>query len=231
MEKRSYKGRLILLGIITVVIFILYRLDITSYLTIARLHEYNDQLQQTITDHYLLSVLAFIAAMVVAVTLSIPFFIVIPVGGLLFGWVAGGFYALIGAMLGGISAFLASRYLIGEFFQERWGAQLKNLNKELQEYGFLYLLGLHFFPLTPFFIFNVLCGLTKISLFTFLWTTIAGISPSVFIYSFFGYKLNTINEFKELLSKDVIYPLLGLKALSVLTLLVGRFGKKLVNKK
>ncbi len=230
MEKKSYKSRLILLAVAIVVIFILYRLDITSYLTIARLHQYHAQLEQTVNEHYFYSVLIFIGAMIASVTLSIPFFIIIPIGGLLFGWVAGGFYSLAGAIIGGVGAFFSSRYLIGEFFQERWEVQLRNLNKELNEYGYLYLLGLHFFPLTPFFIFNILCGLTKVRSFTFLWTTIIGIAPSVFLYSFFGYKLTVINEFKELLSRDLIYPLLGLKALSVATLLFGRFGKKLIKK-
>jgi uncharacterized membrane protein YdjX (TVP38/TMEM64 family) len=227
MKKKSYKVRLILLTIAIIAILIIYWSGATQYLTVEYLRHYTDQMQEAVRNHYLISALAFIVALVFATTFSVPFLVVMPIGGLLFGLLPGTLYALIACSISGTIAFLSSRYLIGEFFQERWGDRLKKLNHELHEYGYLYLLGLHFMPVTPFFIFNTLCGLTKLSLFTFLWTTVVGIAPSVFIYNYIGYQLTEITQFKDLFSKELLYAFIALKALSISTLLFGRFGKKI----
>ena len=226
-KKNSYTLRLVLLALAAIAIIVIYKSGLTDYLTVAHLQHYNAHMKQAVHDHFFLSSLIFIAALVFSTTFSVPFIIVMPIGGLLFGLILGTLYAILAATISGTLAFLASRYLIGDFFQERWSAQLKKFNDELDEHGYLYLLGFHFLPITPFFIFNTLCGLTKLKLFTFIWTTIVGIAPSVFIYNYLGYQLTEITEFKDLLSKELLYAFVALKALSLGTVIIGRFSKKI----
>jgi uncharacterized membrane protein YdjX (TVP38/TMEM64 family) len=227
MEKKSYTGRLLLFALLAAVIFILYNKGIGAYITIEYFKQNIALIQEAIHAHYFRSVIIFIASLTVGAALSLPLGVIVPLaGGMLFGFFPGGLYAVIGATIGGMIAFLSSRYLIGEFFQERFKERLHKFNHELHEYGYIYLLGLHFFPVTPFFVLNILSGLTKVPVFTFFWTTIVGVSPSFFIYSYIGSHLVEINEFKDIFSKQLIFAFIALKLLSAATILIGRFSKK-----
>ena len=132
----------------------------------------------------------------------------------------------IGATLGATISFLIARYIFKKIIHDHFGPKLQTFNHELQEYGHLYLLGLHFFPITPFFILNLLAGVTHVSLWTFVWTTIVGVSPAFCIYSYFGQGLTSINNVTDIISAKFIVPFFALKGLSIITVLIGRLWPK-----
>jgi uncharacterized membrane protein YdjX (TVP38/TMEM64 family) len=222
----NHKRFIILLFIISTVI-VCHLLGATNCLSLENLHLYTTYAKVIVKNHYWTTVFSFITILIALVTISIPLGVLVPiVSGFLFGSLPGTLYALIGSTLGATTSFLMARYLLGSFIQEKYHEKLKAFNKELKTYGYLYLLGLHFFPITPFFILNILAALTTISLFTFIWTTVVGIIPAYTIYSYLGNKLTTIHAYKDILSKEMVIAFIALKTLSLVTLVIGRFGRQ-----
>lgn len=223
---KNYGPRLIIAGLLVILFVVMYQMGIMNYLTINYFQERIESIKIFIDQHYVAAALSFFGLLVAGVSFSLPLGVVMPVvGGFLFGWIPGALISIVGAALGAIISFLAARYLIGDFFQEKFSDRLEKFNKELDEYGFLYLLGLHFFPITPFFVLNILTAMTRLPLFTFVWTTFVGLSPSFIIYSYFG---SSVSDLNDIHLKNIIIPLILLKILSATTLLVGRFGKRFI---
>jgi uncharacterized membrane protein YdjX (TVP38/TMEM64 family) len=193
-----------------------YYFFLAEHLTFAALKSYQRTLQAFVNDHYILTVLAYISSYAAAVVLSLPVATLFTIlGGSLFGVIWGAFYAVIGATIGATGAFLAVRYLFGSYLQRRYREHLEILNRELDVRGAFYLLSLRFFAVIPFFVLNILAGLTAISLRTFIVTTALGIIPAALVFAYAGQSLASLESPKDILSTKVIvaFILLGLLAL------------------
>ncbi len=161
-----------------------------SYLTIENLRLHKEQLEQFISSHYSFSVLIYLSTYFVVVAFSLPGATVLTLaGGFLFHLFPGVIYVNIGATVGATFAFLLSRYILGNAIQRKYGAQLARFNKELNENGHFYLLSVRFIPAFPFFVINILSGLTNVPLWTYVWTTCIGIMPGSLVYTFAGSQL------------------------------------------
>jgi uncharacterized membrane protein YdjX (TVP38/TMEM64 family) len=227
IQKNNYRARLIVFGLILLALFFLYQMGFTSFLTVEYIETHIDRIRTYVNEHYATSIALYITLFSLGVACSLPFGILLPIlGGMLLGWIPGTICSVISATIGGTIAFLVSRYLIGNMFQQRFGERLAQFNNELDQYGYLYLLGLHFFPVTPFFVLNILSGLTTIPLFTFVWTTVVGVAPAFSIYSFIGTRLASLSQLSLSTSTEIIIAFIALKILSATTLIIGRFGKR-----
>jgi uncharacterized membrane protein YdjX (TVP38/TMEM64 family) len=158
-------------------------------------------LLEWVQQHSVLSVAAFIAFYILVTAASIPGGAVLTMaGGSVFGALATTIYVNIGATTGAVLAFLAARYLLGSWIQAKYGAQLLSFNREMDRNGARYLLGLRLLPVFPFFLINLLAGLTRVPVGTFLWTTAVGIIPGTAVYAFAGQELAAIGSPAEILS-------------------------------
>lgn len=211
----AHKKILIALCIVAAIVAIrVFGFD--QLLSLETFRQYRDQLLAFTAQHYLPTVTIFILIYVVAVALSIPGATILTLtAGFLFGFF-GVIYVNIGASVGAILAFLAARYLIGDWVQKRYSDKLASFNREIDENGYNYLLTLRFIPLFPFFLVNILAGLTRVPLSTFAWTTIVGILPGSFVYIYTGRQLGIIDKPGDILSWQIIlaFVLLGLLVLS-----------------
>jgi len=99
----------------------------------------------------------------------------------------------------------------------------------MAENGYHYLLTLRFIPLFPFFLVNILAGLTRVPLATFAWTTVVGILPGSFVYIYTGRQLGIIEKPGDIFSWPMIlaFVLLGLLVLS--PVLIRKLMKKKVD--
>lgn len=211
----AHKKILIALCIVAAIVAIrVFGFD--QLLSLETFRQYRDQLLAFTAQHYLPTVAIFIGIYVVAVALSIPGATILTLtAGFLFGFF-GVIYVNIGASVGAILAFLAARYLIGDWVQKRYSDKLASFNREIDENGYNYLLTLRFIPLFPFFLVNIFAGLTRVPLSTFAWTTIVGILPGSFVYIYTGRQLGIIDKPGDILSWQIIlaFVLLGLLVLS-----------------
>ncbi len=160
-----------------------------------------------VNQNYILSVVIFMLLYFIFVIFSLPAAGVMTIlAGFLFGlW--GVLYVNISATLGATLAFGLSRYLIGHWVQTKFENKLNKFNQEIQTYGSNYLLTLRLIPIFPFFLINLLSGLTKVSTWTFFWTTLIGTLPGTFLYVYFGTQLGQVESAIDLLNWQFILAL------------------------
>jgi uncharacterized membrane protein YdjX (TVP38/TMEM64 family) len=196
---------------------------LSTVISFDNLKQNRDSLLVFVQEHYWLAVACYIAMYVAVTSFPVPAALVLTLaGGFLFGAVAGVLYIDIGATGGAMIAFLSARYLFGNWVQERYVLQLRKFNEEIAQNGASYFLTLRFIPLFPFFLINLLAGLTKVPLRTFLWTTLIGILPATAVFAFAGRQIGTINSPSEILSKKMLMAFLALALVTVLPAVLKR---------
>ncbi len=192
---------LILLGLV----FIAYYAGLKNYLSLETLKTYGESLGMFVQAHYSLAVFLYIATYILAMTLSLPVGVWLTLaGGFIFGALPATLYVLISSTIGATLAFFTVRYILRPYLEQKYAAKLKNFNQELERYGAYYLLMAHQLPIIPFFVINILGGLSPISALTFIWTTAVGIIPLTLIYAYAGQKLTRITSVKDILSWPVL---------------------------
>lgn len=224
--KKKYINR-ILIGLLFIGVILLFQvLGIGKYFNLASLKENRGDLQQLVQAHYVRAVLIYIAFYIGIVAFLIPIAALCTIaGGFLFGTFWGAVYANIGATVGAVIAFLLVRYSVGNAFQERYKDYLHKFNRSVHEQGVMYLILIHFIAVIPFFVINVLAGLTKVPLWTFIWTTSVGIVPSTLVYTFTGQQLNTIESIKDIFSWHLVLAFSLFALLALLPMLIRRYRK------
>jgi uncharacterized membrane protein YdjX (TVP38/TMEM64 family) len=213
---KKYWKQILFLAFLAVTAVLLVWLKNTDFLTFENLKEHRELLKNYVHDHYVPAAFGFIF-IYLSTAFIIPGAIILTLaGGFLFGTVPGALYVNIGATTGAAIAFLLSRYLIGEWIQQKYENQLRTFNEEISRHGHNYLLTLRVIPILPFFVINYLAGLTEISLKKFIWTTSLGMLPGSLLYAFAGQQLATIDSVKDILSTKLVlsFVLLGVLALS-----------------
>ncbi|GAM09602.1 putative membrane protein [Geobacter sp. OR-1] len=187
-----------------------------QFLTLATLKANREALASYYAGHRLLMVGSFIGVYIVQTALSLPGAAIMSLAaGAIFGALAGTLYSAIGAIIGATAAFLATRYLLHDLIQKRFGARLEGINRELEQRGLNYLLFLRLVPVFPFFLINLAAGLTRLPFRTFFIGTAIGIIPGGFVFCNAGASLASVNSLGEVASPRVLgsFALLGLFAL------------------
>ncbi|HYN12076.1 MAG TPA: FAD-dependent oxidoreductase, partial [Burkholderiales bacterium] len=134
------------------------------------------------------------------------------VAGAVFGLLLGTLIVSFASSIGATIAFLASRFLLRDWVQRRFGAQLKPINDGVAREGGFYLFTLRLIPVVPFFVINLLMGLTPIRAWTFYWTSQLGMLAGTLVYVNAGTQLAKIESLQGILSWQLIgaFVLLGL---------------------
>lgn len=120
--------------------------------------------------------------------------------GLFWGTILVSFASSIGATL----AFLASRYLFRDALQNRYGDRLKALNRGIAKDGAFYLFSLRLVPVFPFFLINILMGLTPIRTITFYWVSQVGMLAGTMVYVNAGTQLVKVDSLSDILSPGLL---------------------------
>jgi uncharacterized membrane protein YdjX (TVP38/TMEM64 family) len=214
---RSITGKLIVAACLLAGLAAFFLLDLNSYLSLDTIKTNRDRLLAYTGEHYLSAVLIFILLYITQAALSLPGSALFTLtGGFLFGTIAGTLYANLGATGGASLAFLAARYLFHDWVEARWGRRLAVFQRGFAHNAFGYLITLRLMPIFPFFIINLLSGLTKTPLGTFIAATSLGIIPGGLVYAYAGRQLGTINRLADIASPRMLFAftLLGLLALA-----------------
>lgn len=204
-------GLLIGLGVAAFVYF-----DLGHYLSLDELKANRDQLFAFTEANYSTAVAMFVLLYCTVVGLSLPGGAIMTLaGGFLFGSVLGTLYVNIGATVGATLAFLVARYLLRDWVEQKFGSRLVPIQEGFAKNAFSYLMTLRLIPLFPFFLVNMVSGLTRVNVGTYVAATSLGIIPGSFVFAYAGRQLGTINSLKEIVSPNVLmaFTLLGLLAL------------------
>tara|TARA_R110001592_G_scaffold363341_1_gene684451 strand:+ start:76269 stop:78485 length:2217 start_codon:yes stop_codon:yes gene_type:complete len=156
---------------------------------------------------------AFLLLYVVVTALSLPGAAVMTLAaGALFGLMWGTVIVSFASSLGATLAFLVSRYLLSETVQKRFGDRLKPINEGIEKDGAFYLFTLRLVPIFPFFLINLLLGLTPIRAATFYWVSQIGMLAGTLVFVNAGTQLAQLDSLSGILSPSLLlsFALLGL---------------------
>jgi uncharacterized membrane protein YdjX (TVP38/TMEM64 family) len=212
----SNLGKIAIAVVIACAIGAFLYFDLGRFLSLETLKENRDHLLAFTEANYAASVVLFILAYIAVTGLSLPGAVILTLaGGFLFGSLFGTLFVNLGATTGATLAFLAARYLLRDWVEEKFGGWLGPVQQGFTANAFSYLMTLRLIPLFPFFVVNLVSGLTRMNVGSYVAATALGIIPGSFVYAYAGRQLGTINSLKEIASPNVIaaFVLLGLLAL------------------
>ncbi|CAA0096174.1 Mercuric reductase [Halioglobus japonicus] len=190
-----------------------FAFDLQHILTLEGIKGSLDQFQGWRTSSPLLAVGAFFGIYVLVTALSLPGAAVMTlVGGALFGLLWGTVIISFASSIGALLAFLVSRYLLQDSVQSKFGDRLKTLNEGVEKDGAFYLFTLRLVPIFPFFMINLLMGLTPIRARTFYWVSQVGMLAGTLVYVNAGTQLAQLESLSGILSPGLIlsFVLLGI---------------------
>ncbi len=213
---RSSRGKVLTVAALAFAIGVFLYLDLGRFLSLESLQEHRDQLTTFTNAHYVIAAGLFIVTYSAVVGLSLPGAAIMTlVSGFLFGSLWGTLFANLGATTGATLSFLSSRYLLHDWVERKFGGLLGPIQEGFSKNAFHYLMTLRLIPLFPFFLVNMVSGLTRVSLSTYVTATALGIIPGSFVFAYAGRQLGSINSLREIASSNVLmaFTLLGLLAL------------------
>ena len=171
----------------------------------------------------------FFAIYVLVTALSLPGATIMTLaGGGFFGLVWGFVLISFASSIGATLAFLVSRYLLRDWVQKRFGDRLQAINKGVERDGALYLFSLRLVPVFPFFLINILMGLTPIKTFTYYWVSQVGMLTGTLVYINAGRQLAKIDGLQGILSPGL---LLSFTLLGVFPIIAKRINQWLVRRR
>lgn len=188
----------------------------SDLVTFDNMKSHADFFKDYVNNNYIKSAILYFIGYNIFTALALPGAVIISIcGGYVFGLAGGLLFSITGATSGACLAFLASRYLLGTYINKKYQQQLTKFNHELSYNGYLYMLTMRLIPIFPFFLVNILAGLTSMRFRTFFWTTFIGIIPGGFVFIYAGSRLSQLNSVRDVLSSQMlsVFVFLGCLAL------------------
>lgn len=195
-------GIVLLLGaILTAFVYF----DLGAYLTIEGMRASAAQIDSLYRDDPLLIIALFFLIYVAATAASLPGAAVLTLAaGALFGVVTGTIIVSFASTIGATLAFLASRTVLRDTIERRFGDRLAVVNSGLERDGPFYLFTLRMIPVFPFFIVNLVMGLTRIRTWTYAWVSQVGMFFGTVVYVNAGTQLAQIDSLSGIVSPAVL---------------------------
>ena len=220
MTAATVKKLVILAVLIAVIVFAWpYVKEYTSL-------EFIKDKQKAFTDYYAENtaavLLIFFFGYIAVTALSLPGAAVMTLlAGALFGVVVGVILVSFASSIGATLAFLVARFLLGKSLQEKYGDKLQKINDGIKREGAFYLFTMRLIPAFPFFLINILMGLTTIKTVTFYWVSQAGMLAGTIVFVNAGTQLATLESLGGILSPKIIgsfvalalFPIIAKKAI------------------
>ena len=180
-------ARLLAFAAIMIAGFVVIGIGRYNGLSPVALLERHAAIEAFVARHWVAALLAFAAIYVVVVALSLPGAALLTIfGGALFGGLAAGTAALVGATMGATVIFLVAKSALGGWLVRHAGPRAETLASGFRADAFNYLLFLRLVPLFPFCMVNLVPALCGVRLRTFMLATALGIIPGTFAFAFFG---------------------------------------------
>jgi uncharacterized membrane protein YdjX (TVP38/TMEM64 family) len=214
-------SRLLLLLLIVFAIGAFFYFDLQQFLTLDMLKSKQAELLDTWSTHPV-RVTAIFGLIYIAVTgLSLPGAVILTLaGGAIFGLLWGTVIVSFASTIGATLAFLAARFLFRDSVMNRFGDRLTTINQGIAKEGAFYLFSLRLVPLFPFFIINLVMGLTTIKTTTFYWVSQLGMLAGTIVYVYAGTQLGKIDSLADIVSPGLLaaFVMLGIFTLLAKTL-------------
>ncbi len=205
--------KLFVIALLAATFVAFYAFGFDQYLTLDGVKDAVAQFQQIYQEHPILVLAIFFLIYVIATAASFPgaAFLTLAAGAM-FGLVVGVIVVSFASTLGATLAFLASRYVLRTSIEARFGDRLKVINDGLERDGAFYLFTLRMVPAVPFFVINLVMGLTRIRTFTYAWISQIGMLLGTAVYVNAGTQLASLESAGGIFTPTVLgsFALLGI---------------------
>ena len=217
--------RWLALGLLVAAVVLFFAFDLGQYLNLEAIKARQAQLEGWRAAQPLQAALIFFGASVLVTALSLPGATVMTLaGGAVFGLWWGTLLISFASSIGATLAFLASRWLLGSWVQQRFAQRLQTFNEGMERDGAFYLFTLRLVPLVPFFVINLAMGLTRIRPPMFYGVSQLGMLPATLVYVNAGTQLAQIDSLAGIVSPGLlaslvllgVFPLVARKVSDVL---------------
>lgn len=193
-------------------------LNLDEYLTLSYIKSSQAKFLDLYANNTSEVIAAYMLIYIVVTALSLPGAAVMTLlGGAVFGLWVGTIIVSFSSTIGATLACFVSRFLLRDWVQGRFGDKLSTINEGIEKEGAFYLFTLRLIPVFPFFIINMVMGLTRMKLFTYYWVSQVGMLAGTIVYVNAGKELGKIESLSGILSPALIFSfvLLGLFPLIV----------------
>ena len=201
----SSHNKKIIIFVIIAVFSLWYGFDLNQYASLEQIKTLQQTSGDYIADNRALAMLIFFVSYVAITGFSLPGAVLLTLlGGGLFGFGYGLLLISFASSMGATLAFLVSRYLLRDYVQKKFAARLAAINKGMEKEGNFYLFSLRLIPVFPFFVINILMGLTKISTRSFYLVSQVGMLAGTAVYVWAGTQLSEINSLSGIASPSLL---------------------------
>lgn len=205
--------KLTILAVVAAIVGLFILFDLDRYFTLSFLKESRDSFAALYSRSPALVIGVYFMIYVVVAALALPGAVVMTLaGGALLGLFVGTVVVSFASTIGATLACFFSRFLLRDWVQSKFGDKLESVNRGIQREGAFYLFTLRLIPIFPFFIINLVMGLTRMPLFRYYWVSQLGMFPATLVYVNAGKELGKIESVAGILSPALLvsFAVLGL---------------------
>ena len=204
--------KLLLLLVIAILASAFFAIDLGRFFSLDYFKSQQAAIEAYRAAHPGLTAGIFFAVYVAVTGLSLPGAAILTlVGGAIFGLLWGAVIVSFASTLGATLAFLVARFALRDWVQSQFGVRLKAINAGIEKEGGFYLFTLRLIPIFPFFVINLVMGLTPIRAWTFYWVSQIGMLAGTLVYVNAGTQVAGIDSLRGILSPGLLisFALLG----------------------
>ena len=219
------RGRILFGLIFFLIIIISYFIDLSEILSFSIIKDTYKDIQLLVNKNYIFYFIIFFIFYVIVTAFALPISLLKTLlAGALFGFWPGLILVSFASSIGSTFCFLFSRYALRNYTQVRFHKYLEKINNGVEKDGWLYLLFLRLSPIFPFFIINLVFGLTKMRALEFYLVSQVGMFMGTAIFVNAGVQIGNLNSIEEILTLKVIT---SLTLIGIFPLLVKFIYKRL----
>ena len=202
---KKNRGKIFFGLVFFTIIIVGYIFDFNKILSFDTIKATYQDIQILINKNYILYYSAFFILYVVVTAFALPISLIKTLlAGALFGFWPGLILVSFASSIGSTFCFLFSRYALRAYIQKRFSNYLEKINKGIETDGWLYLLFLRLSPIFPFFIINLVFGLTKMKTLEFYVVSQIGMFIATAIFVNAGVQISNLNSLEEILSFKIV---------------------------
>ena len=218
------RSKLIVIVLLVAAVAAFFAFDLGRFLSLDALRAQQATLATLYAERPLAVIGVYFLVYVAVTALSLPGATILTLaGGAVFGLWIGTLVTSFASSIGATLAFLASRYLFRDAVKKRFGARLEAVDAGLAKDGAYYLFTLRLVPLVPFFVINLLMGLTRMKVLTFYLVSQIGMLAGTLVYVNAGTELARLDSLRGILSPGLVgslvllgvFPLVARKVLAL----------------
>jgi len=213
MSNRKIAKNIAVITVVIALVVLFYVLGLGQYFTLSYVKSSREKFAALYAGHRYTVIAAYMLIYILVTSLSLPGAVVMTLaGGALFGLLTGTIVVSFASTIGATLACFVSRFILRDWVQGKLGNKLKTINEGIEREGAFYLFTLRLIPVFPFWLINLVMGLTKMPLKTYYIVSQVGMLPGTIVYVNAGKELAKIYSPSGILSPGLIlsFVLLGL---------------------